>query len=283
MLLEKPAEKVILVVLLYAHELLVDSIDGWRLRGNHHLHGILHEFARQLENLGGERRRKEHRLLLHRQLRQHAADIGKKSHVEHAIGFVQNEVFDLVEIHLTLRHQVDETSRRCNHDFGAAPDILHLAILVHAAEHAGEFGVRILGVLHVVLARLGGEFARGTQHESARVSRLVARNLGIGEPFDYREQEGGSLACACLRAADKIAPFQQRRNGLLLDWGGRRIPKLRNRIAKALVKSVEHCFLDLNHYTFLSIAVARGRNSVSSPSFSFTACASAFTPNVSVA
>src|SRR6266850_319026 len=42
-----------------------------------------------------DRRREEHRLPLFGQRAQNALDVGRKSHVEHAIGFVQHKHFEL--------------------------------------------------------------------------------------------------------------------------------------------------------------------------------------------
>ena len=54
--LEKPAEKIVLVVLLNAHKLLVDRIHGRGFRGYHNLDWILYQLARKLQDLRGKSR-----------------------------------------------------------------------------------------------------------------------------------------------------------------------------------------------------------------------------------
>ncbi len=74
------------------------------------------------------------------------------------------------------------------------------------------------------LAHLGGQFARGHQHQGARAPRPGA---GAGllrlrqEPLQQRQAEGGRLARARLRAAQHVAPVQHGGNGLRLDGRGR--------------------------------------------------------------
>ena len=241
--LKEPEKEIILVALLHAHQLLVDGIHSWTLRRDHHLDGILHEFARELQDFRRERRREEHGLTLDGQLGDEAPDVGQEPHVQHPVGLVQNEVLDLVKIDDALRHQVDETPRRGDHHVRPAPDVLHLAELVHAAEHAGVTRLRVLRILHMVLAGLRRQLARGTQHERTRVARLVALRL-LRKRLDDRQQERRRLAGARLRAADEITSFEKRRDRLLLYRRGHRVPGIRYRAAHLLRKTREHILLN---------------------------------------
>ena len=70
-------------------------------------------------------------------------DCGQKAHVQHAIGFVEHELFDVAQVDMALVHQVNQAARSRDHDFGATCNRANLACLVDAAVnvHVPHFGV----------------------------------------------------------------------------------------------------------------------------------------------
>ena len=52
---------------------------------------LLHVATGKCDDLPWHRGREEHRLAVSGQLRNDALDVGKESHVEHFVGFVENE------------------------------------------------------------------------------------------------------------------------------------------------------------------------------------------------
>ena len=68
------------------------------------------------------------------------------------------------------------------------------------------------------LTDLRREFAGGCENQRARPpSLLIARQLS--ESLQEGQHEAGCLACAGLGASENIVAFEDKWNGLLLNWG----------------------------------------------------------------
>src|SRR5690606_19637473 len=132
---------------------------------------------------------------------EYTTDIGKKAHVEHAIGFVEDEVGDLVETHGVLPEVIDEAAGRGHEDIHPAFEGVALPAIAHAAIDDADAEVRELCKLRQHLGRLGGEFAGGFKDKQARAAGGMA-----AEPLDDGQTEGGGLAGAGLGGADDITP-----------------------------------------------------------------------------
>ena len=72
-----------------------------------------------------------------------AADVVDEAHVEHAVGFVEHEHLDAVELHGAVRHQVEQPAGRRDQHVDAVGERAHLRVDVHAADgerHASGAG-----------------------------------------------------------------------------------------------------------------------------------------------
>ena len=85
---------------------------------------------------GGE----QQALTLGRQQREDALDVGDEAHVEHAVGLVQHQDFDLTEVDRLLFDVVEQAARGGDDDFDATaqfhllrPDV-HPAVNAHRAQ-----------------------------------------------------------------------------------------------------------------------------------------------------
>ena len=138
-----------------------------------------------------------------------------ESHVEHAVGFIQHADAHLVELEHALLGQIEQPPRGGDEDIAAAAQCLDLRALADAAEdHHGAQ----LDEATVVLGAggdLGGELARGREHQSARRAAL-----GCAQVLQDRQHERRRLAGAGLRAREHVAAGEHRRNGLALDGSG---------------------------------------------------------------
>ena len=74
-------------------------------------------------------------------MRSHVVD---EAHVEHAIGFVEHEDLDAVEIDVALLHEVEQAAGRGDEDVDAAAQRLRPAALADAAEDHGVREARCL-------------------------------------------------------------------------------------------------------------------------------------------
>ncbi len=99
--------------ILFIHEIqiLLDRLRG-RGGGRHLYFGRIHQDRPgQLLDLGRHRCGKEKRMLLSGKLSQDLADIVDETHVQHAVGLIQNKIPDMPEIEQFLIAQVEETPR----------------------------------------------------------------------------------------------------------------------------------------------------------------------------
>ncbi len=98
--------------------------------------------------------------------------------------------------------------------------------LVHdgcASVHDDRADACLVGELAGLVVDLGGQLARGAEHQCHGV-RLPAApqrlHVGLEDVGDDREAEGGRLAGARLRASHQVAVRQADGDGVLLHWCG---------------------------------------------------------------
>ena len=143
-----------------------------------------------------------------------------EAHVEHAIGFVENQHFDLIEAQRALIDQIHQAAGRSDQNFDAARERAFLRYDRYAAD--GERDVERADVAAIgaeAVASLSGQFARRRQHQHAAGFLRRAQPLGV-EVIDDRQREGRGLAGAGLRDADDIARLHDEGNCLGLDRSG---------------------------------------------------------------
>ena len=79
-----------------------------------------------------------------------------KAHVEHAVGFVQYQNFDVIQLHRVLVFQIQQTARRCHQHVHAAAQLHHLRVDADPAEHHQRANVEIAAVLTNLRGQLAG-------------------------------------------------------------------------------------------------------------------------------
>ena len=188
-------------------------------------------------------------------------DVVDEAHVEHAVGFVEHQHFELREINLAGFHVVDQAARRGHEDLRIACQQLHLFGIRHAAEDGDGLDEAQLGtVFFCGGGDLQGQFACGRQHQHLGLGGLEAHALatalrrlalliwrlagffgqagtrGAGQFVDGRQHEGSRFARASLRRNHQVAAFQYGRDGLLLDVGGFRVARVGNGLQQGRVE-----------------------------------------------
>ena len=147
-------------------------------------------------------------------------DVVNKAHVEHAIGFVQNQHFDLVEAQRALIDKIEQAAGRCHEHLGATRERAHLPVDRHAAD--GEFDrerPNMPAIDAEAVRDLAGQFACRREHQHA--AGFLRGTLTLVEQLiEDRQRESRGLAGAGLRNANDIAALEGNRNGLILDRGG---------------------------------------------------------------
>ena len=110
------------------------------------------------------------------------ADVVDEAHVEHAIGLVEDEDLDGIELHVALLHEVEQATGRRDEDVRLAAERLLLPALTDAAVDDGVRQAEVLAVRPRALGDLRGELARRREDEraDAAVLRLGGRRCRIG-------------------------------------------------------------------------------------------------------
>jgi hypothetical protein len=145
-------------------------------------------------------------------LRQHLEDpldVADEAHVEHAIGFVENENLHFGERNCALFAQVQQPAGCRHQDVAACAGLVDLRLLGDAAEDHLRAQVDVLAVVGDALRDLRSELARRRQHQRARVAPVAGAQL-----LQQRQREAGGLAGTGLRAGEHVAAREHGRNGL---------------------------------------------------------------------
>ena len=90
------------------------------------LHGVDEDLVGELLDLVGHRRREQEGLPLPRQRAARCGAWLDEAHVEHAVGLVEDEDLDGVEVREALLHEIEQAAGRRDEDVGAAAERLDL-------------------------------------------------------------------------------------------------------------------------------------------------------------
>ncbi|KFB73092.1 MAG: hypothetical protein AW09_001664 [Candidatus Accumulibacter phosphatis] len=151
-----------------------------------------------------ERRREQHRLARARRRGNDPFDVLDETHVQHAVGFVQDQDLQLREIDLAGTHVVDQTTRRGHQDLGVAAEEFHLLRVRHATEDGYcSHLVKLAAVFFGGGGDLQREFAGWCQYQHARLRRLETMAImAAGGPWAALRSVGAGRRRALLRGKE---------------------------------------------------------------------------------
>ena len=244
LLLEELGQQVVLGLDGHREHKLVDGVGGRRGRRDLHAGRVAHQVGDLTHGLLVEGRREQQCLTLGRRLAHNAADGGQKAHVEHAVGLVEHQHLDLVQVASALLDQIDQTARRGNQDVAAVLERRGLRLVAHAA-HDGHGNVaRDVGDFARDLVDLLGKLARrgDDEHHGAATVALglfstattvaataLAHGFGRSDVFQIvhgRQQKGGRLAGAGLSGGKQVAALEHHGDGAGLHGRRRRVAQV---------------------------------------------------------
>ena len=246
LLLEELGQQVVFGLDGHREHKLVDGVGGRRGGRDLHASRIAHQVGDLAHGLLVERRREQQRLALGRRLAHNAADGGQKAHVEHAVGLVEYQHLDLVQVAGALLDQVDQTARRGDQDIAAVLECRGLRLVAHATHDGHGDMAGDVGDLARDLVDLLGELARGgdDEHHGATAVALgllgaattvaaaaLTHGLGRSDVLQIvhgRQQEGGRLAGAGLSGGKQVATLEHHGDGAGLNGRGRRVAQVLN-------------------------------------------------------
>ena len=138
----------------------------------------------------------------------------KETHIQHAVGFVEHQNFQVAQVGQLAGHQVLQASRSGDHQSSTGAKAGYLRLLGHAADDQRRFGRGFTAKLFVLPVDLHGQLARRQQNQRAGVASFFAL-----QHFDDRNQKRQRLAAAGLRGADYVLAFKGGSNRARLDRG----------------------------------------------------------------
>ena len=162
------------------------------------------------------RRGEEQRLPRERHQLADALDVGDEAHVEHAVGFIDDQQFDAGEQQPAAFGVVEQPAGRCDQHVDAARQFGVLVAERDAADQERDVEFLAGAVFVELFLDLGGEFARRLDDQGAGHSGPGAALFEHGE---HRQDEGSGLAGAGLGDAENVTPGEDVGDRLFLDGG----------------------------------------------------------------
>jgi hypothetical protein len=183
----------VLLVAVDRVDQLGDHFHG-RVAARHFDHGrLVQQAVGQRLDLVREGGREQQVLALRRQRGQHFLDVADEAHVEHAVGFVEDQDFDFRQVDGALFHVVQQAARRGDQDVDAMLELLDLRVDADAAEDHGGVELGVLAVDAHAFFDLGRQFAGRGQDQGA--DRTRGRGCWSA-PRLWRRSTGGAGSAA---------------------------------------------------------------------------------------
>ena len=133
---------------------------------------VLEVLLRQPADRLGHGGREQRHLLGLRRIAQDALDVFGKTHVQHLVGLVEDEVVQLGDVEGALVEVVDDTARRSDDDLCATAETRQLhGVALTAVDREHLHTWQMCGVAAERLGHLQREFTRRSQDECLRLTR----------------------------------------------------------------------------------------------------------------
>ena len=228
------------------HERLGDVLGGRGGLGDLDPHRIVQERIGETSDLGRHGGREEQRLARERHQLADALDVRDEAHVEHPVGFVDDQDLDRVQKQAAAAGEIEQAAGGGDDHVGAARDLGLLVAERDAADQERQVQLVVDAVFVERLFDLGGKLARRLENEGAGHARAGAAPL---QHRQHRQSEGGGLAGAGLGDAQDVAAFQGVGNGLFLNR--------RRRVVARRFDGFEHFLAQAEFAKFHEFSLAR--------------------------
>ena len=244
LLFEELGQQVVLGLDGHWEHKLVDGVGGRRGRCDLHASRVAHQVGDLTHGFLVEGRREQQRLTLGRRLADNTANGGQKAHVEHAVGLVEHQHLNLVQVASALLDQIDQTARRGDQNVAAVLECRGLRLVAHTAHDghgnmAGDVGdlardlVDLLGKLarrgddehHRAAAVALGLFSTATTVAAAALTYGFGRS-DVLQIVHGRQQKGGRLAGAGLSSGKQVAALKHHGDRAGLNGRRRRVAQV---------------------------------------------------------
>ena len=163
--------------------------------------------------------REEHRLAGGRQCFENPFDGGIETEVDHLVALIEDEMFDVVEIHLAAGLKILETARGRHDDVDTLVQRANLEVIALAATDRQIAHLEASRERLDAVGNLIGKLARRGEDQHACAAHILCLAL-LKKLVEDRQQIGRRLSRARLGKADQVTAREDGRNGVTLD--GRR-------------------------------------------------------------
>ena len=145
-----------------------------------------------------------------------------EAHVEHAVGFVQDQNFNAGQIEQALALQVEQAARSSHQNIDAALDAIHLGFHANATKHNGGLQAEVFAVIFGRFFNLGCQFACGREYQGANgfAAKFIPTGLCQAELVQDGQHESGCFAGASLSPCQQVVTCQDDRDRLCLNGRG---------------------------------------------------------------
>ena len=151
--------------------------------------GLLLVVADEHVDVAVERGREQQRLAIVGREVEDLADLGQEAHVGHAVGLVDHDELDGVELDVAAVEQVHQAAGAGHGDVDAAAQRVELLAEAVAAVERLDEAAAGAGQQGQLVADLRGQLTGRHEHEA-----LGAAGLGLADAGDHRDAEGDGLA-----------------------------------------------------------------------------------------
>ena len=197
-------------------QVLLDIGTGGGRTGDFDADRVVQEAVDQALDLLWHRGREEQHLPARRHHVEDALQIRDETHVQHAVGFVDDEELHARHQQLATLEMIEQAARRGDQHIGALVEDFLLGTEGDATDQQGHGKPLALGIGLEIVGDLGGQLTRWRDDQRARHARP---GPAARQAFDQGQGEGGRLAGARLGDAKDVAPGEGGRDRTGLDRG----------------------------------------------------------------
>src|SRR5690606_5822103 len=152
-----------------------------------------------------------------RQCTDNAHNIIMETHVQHAIRFVQHQMFQMAIIYFSRPHVGDKPARCGDNNIYTLlkrSSLLFIACSISTAVYTYRSGSRKISKSHDLLVDLYGKFSsRNKDKASDLFSRIFSNSVQYGQKIR------SCFTCACLCTGDDVFPIKNDWDCFFLDGG----------------------------------------------------------------
>lgn len=217
---------------------LVFDVLRFRLIARHvHFHRVRSELISGVHDVEIQRRAEHEELTLLRNTLEDELHVVFEAHVEHAIGFVEDDRANLFQVDEMFFEEIDQPTRSRDDELDAVTKTFFLFLVGNAAVDRNRTKIAVSAKLQRALVNLFAKFPSRNENQDELVRTPIRKRtlfafrfvffgelIGIfasaNDALHDRKQKRSSLAGARLRKASDVASFEDVRHRSFLDRGG---------------------------------------------------------------